>query len=69
MVDVPIPLTVEDTVEADTADVGRDSTTSVEVSAPQVDEQTLEQMEYATPAPILNTFAHEKMMNFAGSWT
>lgn len=60
MVDVPIPPTTGDTVEVDTADVGRGSTTAVEVSAPQTDEQTLEQIEYATLAPILDTFPHEK---------
>ena len=32
----------------------------MEVSAPQVDEQTLEQIEFATLAPILETFPHEK---------
>ena len=37
MVDIPFPATLEDTVEVDAADVGRGSTTAVEVSAPQVD--------------------------------
>ena len=60
MVDVQLPPTVEETGEVDAADVGRGSTTAVEVSAPQVDEQTLKQIKYATPALTLDMFPHEK---------
>ena len=49
--DFPIPPTGEDAVELGIADVGRGSTTAVEVSAPPVDEQSLEEIEYATPVP------------------